>query len=197
MIETATFLLHRQRVARNTFVVIIAVVLTLVQATPGFAWGPEGHDIVAAIAQQHLTPDAKMAIQTLLGSAHIYDSDIANFADAWRVTHPETAPWHFVDIPISSDAVDLNRYCGERQCVVDKIEDFRDYLARFDRGLETEAFVARLRSRCSIPILTEDERLTTSIARRMPTTSRGQTPGEDAQAAAVLLQTFLDRRPGE
>ena len=71
---------------------------------------------------------------------------------------------------------------------------------RGPQAIETEAFVARLRSRCSIPILTEDERLTTSIARRMPTTSptsRRPTPGEDAQAAAVLLQTFLDRRSAE
>ena len=68
---------------------------------------------------------------------------------------------------------------------------------RGPQAIETEAFVARLRSRCSIPILTEDERLTTSIARRMPTTSRRQTPGEDAQAAAVLLQTYLDRQAAE
>jgi putative Holliday junction resolvase len=65
---------------------------------------------------------------------------------------------------------------------------------RGPQAIETEAFVARLRSRCSIPILTEDERLTTSIARRMRTTSRRQATGDDAQAAAVLLQTFLDRR---
>ena len=68
---------------------------------------------------------------------------------------------------------------------------------RGPQAIETEAFVARLRNRCSIPILTEDERLTTSIARRMPTTSRRQTAGEDAQAAAVLLQTFLDRQAVE
>ena len=68
---------------------------------------------------------------------------------------------------------------------------------RGPQAIETEAFVARLRSRCSIPILTEDERLTTSIARRMPTTSRNRTMSEDAQAAAVLLQTFLDRRAAE
>jgi len=68
---------------------------------------------------------------------------------------------------------------------------------RGPQAIETEAFVARLRSRCSIPILTEDERLTTSIARRMPTTSRRPTTGDDAQAAAVLLQTFLDRRAAE
>jgi putative Holliday junction resolvase len=68
---------------------------------------------------------------------------------------------------------------------------------RGPQALETEAFIARLRSRCRIPILTEDERLTTSIARRMPTSSRRRsstTTSDDAQAAAVLLQTYLDRR---
>jgi putative holliday junction resolvase len=69
---------------------------------------------------------------------------------------------------------------------------------RGTQAVETEAFIARLRSRCRIPILTEDERLTTSIARRqMPMSSRrrsSETTSDDAQAAAVLLQTFLDRR---
>jgi putative Holliday junction resolvase len=69
---------------------------------------------------------------------------------------------------------------------------------RGPQAVETEAFIARLRSRCRIPILTEDERLTTSIARRMPTTSRRRstTTSDDSQAAAVLLQTFLDRQAG-
>ncbi len=68
---------------------------------------------------------------------------------------------------------------------------------RGPQAVETEAFIARLRSRCRIPILTEDERLTTSIARRMPTTSRSRSTSDDSQAAAVLLQTFLDRRARE
>ena len=66
---------------------------------------------------------------------------------------------------------------------------------RGPQAVETEAFIARLRNRCRIPILTEDERLTTSIARRMPTPSRRRSStSDDAQAAAVLLQTYLDRR---
>jgi putative holliday junction resolvase len=69
---------------------------------------------------------------------------------------------------------------------------------RGPQAVETEAFIARLHSRCNIPILTEDERLTTAIARRMPTTSRRRsTTSDDSQAAAVLLQTFLDRRARE
>ncbi len=73
---------------------------------------------------------------------------------------------------------------------------------RGPQAVETEAFVTRLRKRCRIPILTADERLTTSIARRqMPTPSRRRkgptTTSDDAQAAAVLLQTYLDRRAAE
>jgi putative Holliday junction resolvase len=72
---------------------------------------------------------------------------------------------------------------------------------RGPQAIETEAFVKRLRSRCRIPILTEDERLTTSIARRqMPMSSRNRkspTTSDDSQAAAVLLQSFLDRRAAE
>ena len=72
---------------------------------------------------------------------------------------------------------------------------------RGSQAIETEAFVKRLRSRCRIPILTEDERLTTSIARRqMPMSSRNRkstVTSDDSQAAAVLLQSFLDRRAAE
>jgi putative Holliday junction resolvase len=56
---------------------------------------------------------------------------------------------------------------------------------------ETAAFVARLRERCPVPIQTEDERFTTTIARQARTSSR--TP-DDPLAAAVLLQGVLDRR---
>ena len=60
------------------------------------------------------------------------------------------------------------------------------------QAAETESFVARLRTRCRIPIQTEDERFTTKLARR--TGSTGSSRPDDPAAAAVLLQGFLDRR---
>jgi putative Holliday junction resolvase len=61
----------------------------------------------------------------------------------------------------------------------------------------TLAFVGRLRTACQIPIRTEDERFTTTIARRTagpsPRTGSRRT-ADDPAAAAVLLQGFLDRR---
>ena len=83
------------------------------------------------------------------------------------------------------------------------------YTLRGERGpqaLETERFVDRLRTRCLIPIRTEDERFTTAIAQtqlsgraarrgnRRRSASASPASGDDAQAAAVLLQGFLDRR---
>ncbi|MCZ7587648.1 MAG: Holliday junction resolvase RuvX [Gaiella sp.] len=53
---------------------------------------------------------------------------------------------------------------------------------------ETEAFVEVLRARLDVPVVTEDERFTTTLAQR----SGGRAP-EDALAAAHLLQGWLER----
>ena len=53
---------------------------------------------------------------------------------------------------------------------------------------ETEAFVEALRTRLDIPVETEDERFTTTLAQQ----TGGRAP-EDALAAAHLLQGWLER----
>ena len=53
---------------------------------------------------------------------------------------------------------------------------------------ETVAFVDALRQRLDVPIETEDERFTTTLAQQ----TGGRAP-EDALAAAHLLQGFLER----
>ncbi len=63
---------------------------------------------------------------------------------------------------------------------------------RGSQAQATEAFIGRLRRQCAIPIETEDERFTTSAARRTPSASTRSSL--DSRAAAVLLQGFLDRR---
>ena len=53
---------------------------------------------------------------------------------------------------------------------------------------ETAAFVEALRERLDVPVETEDERFTTTLAQQ----TGGRAP-EDALAAAHLLQGFLER----
>ena len=64
---------------------------------------------------------------------------------------------------------------------------------RGPQALETLEFVRELRSRCTIPIETYDERFTTALAARTSRTSRS---GEDAHAAAHLLEGYLRRLGG-
>jgi hypothetical protein len=118
----------RNSILYRILIVALSWFLIVVEPARLWAWGKEGHIIVAAIAQQHLTPAAQQGVQRLLGSAHMYDDDIANWADMIRPSRRETAPWHFIDIPISSNALDMSRDCANRDCVVDKIEDFRQTL---------------------------------------------------------------------
>lgn len=59
---------------------------------------------------------------------------------------------------------------------------------RGEQARETEAFVEALRGRLEVPVETEDERFTTTLALQ----TRGRAP-EDALAAAHLLQGWLER----
>jgi putative Holliday junction resolvase len=59
---------------------------------------------------------------------------------------------------------------------------------RGQQALETERFVGSLRAALSVPVETFDERFTTALAARVPSS----TP-EDARAAAHLLTGYLER----
>ena len=114
--------------------------------TPALAWGYEGHEVIADIARDLLTPAVRARVDALLAAdtdtltAHDMASE-ATWADAYRSAgHRETAQWHFVDQEL--DHPDLRSACfgfplaggpasaGPAQdCVVDKVEEFEAELA--------------------------------------------------------------------
>ena len=109
-----------RQVVRATRIAAIAVGLVAgLFSTGAAAWGPQGHAIVANIAEAHLNKTARGNVEKLLkrdGVAHL--DEIASWADAIRDDHPNTAPWHYVDIPLSADGLDTNRDCAEHKCLV-------------------------------------------------------------------------------
>ena len=76
------------------------LVLTLLTPSTLVGWGPEGHEIVASLAQTRLTENAKREIRSLIGDASL--PSVANWADEVRPERDETYNWHFVDIPESA-----------------------------------------------------------------------------------------------
>jgi hypothetical protein len=55
-------------------------------------------------------------------------ASIASWADEIRRSRPETANWHFIDIPIDQPHLDMARDCAKDDCVIAKIADLRKTL---------------------------------------------------------------------
>jgi hypothetical protein len=99
-------------------------------AAPAAAWGPEGHAIVADIAEAHLTATTKSQIAQLLAlDSHSHLDEVSSWPDEIRGQRPNTAPWHFVDIPLDAPGYDAARDCAGGNCAVAKIVDFEKVLA--------------------------------------------------------------------
>ncbi len=96
--------------------------LFLVGPLPAYAWGPEGHEVIARIAADNLSSAAHLRISQLLGgdapALMVLDS---NWADEVRADRPETTNWHFVNIEIGSKGYNPHRDCASDDCVVAQI----------------------------------------------------------------------------
>jgi len=95
---------------------------------PLYGWGPEGHTLVARIAEAQLTPAVHARVVEILGPDASMAS-VSSWADEVRRTRQETAPWHYIDIPIHKPRLDMTRDCPKGDCVIAKIADFRKALA--------------------------------------------------------------------
>lgn len=82
--------------------IIILSVLMLSEAASLYAWGPMGHDVVAAIAEQHLTKKARKEIDKLLeGKSIIYYSswmDSIQNSPYWNDGYNKTKTWHYANV---------------------------------------------------------------------------------------------------
>ncbi|MCG3148442.1 MAG: hypothetical protein PCFJNLEI_01885 [Verrucomicrobiae bacterium] len=107
------------------------------------AWGPDGHQIVSRIAEKHLSPATLRHLSELI-TGSIADTALASWADEVRRTRPETAPWHYVDIPVGAARLDLDHACpSPTGCVISAIEQFQKVLA--DKQTNTATRVEALK----------------------------------------------------
>jgi hypothetical protein len=110
---------------------IMAVLLVMATIESAFAWGSEGHSIVAEIAQRRLSPKAERMVERLLGRGHSLAA-IASWADDVREERPSTKQWHFVDIPVDDKRYDPAKECAPSQdgdCVIAELDRLRTALS--------------------------------------------------------------------
>ncbi len=116
----------------------VVLVIAISFAPSARAWGCEGHQVVALIAEKHLNPHARAMTAQILQAGPI-DPDLRRFcgrteldafadastwADDERSVRPDTAGWHFLDIPRGAAKGDISKYCpAATGCVTSAIAD--------------------------------------------------------------------------
>jgi hypothetical protein len=102
--------------------------LALLLPTSAQAWGSQGHQVVANLAQAQLSAKAKREVDRLLAQEPGETlASISTWADEHR--SPATAAWHYVNFPKNSCTYSAERDCPDGQCVVAAIDRQRDILA--------------------------------------------------------------------
>ena len=109
---------------------LVALVVLVLSAAPNpaRAWGTQGHQVVANLAQAQLTAKTKREVDRLLSLEPGQTlASISTWADEHR--SPATAAWHYINFPKSSCTYSAERDCPDGQCVVAAIDRQRDILA--------------------------------------------------------------------
>ena len=132
------------RVTAILFLWISAIATSVWLPSAAWAWGNEGHRIIALIAADRLTPAARAAVSDLLGGdARRRMEEVSTWADKIRPDRPETGPWHYVNIKISTRGYNPASDCRGGDCVVAQVDKDERILA--DKHLEKAVRAEALR----------------------------------------------------
>jgi len=101
---------------------IAALLTALCLPLESFAWGVEGHRLIADLAEAQLTAEARAEVSRLLAlEPGATLASISTWADENR--SPSTASWHYVNLPRDSGCkYEAERDCPDGHCVVGAIE---------------------------------------------------------------------------
>lgn len=113
------------------FVQTALLAALLIAAAPALAWGPDGHRIVATLAEAQLDDSSRPEVLRLLaisGDGNL--ADVSNWADdvredpARRELSRQTARMHYVNFNDARCQFEAESICASGQCVVAAIDKF-------------------------------------------------------------------------
>jgi hypothetical protein len=125
----------------STFLALTLATCALFVSFDAPAWGPRGHQLVASLANDALTPQARGEVERLLADDPGQDlAGIASWADELREHDPDlgkrSARWHYVNIAEHDCRYDTARDCPGGDCVVEAIRAQTAILADRTQPLE-------------------------------------------------------------
>jgi hypothetical protein len=117
---------ENRRTSRHLALIFIVCLSFFHPPLAAHAWGTRAHRIAAHIATAYLSSHTRHEVAALINSQSL--ANIADDADHWRKTRPETSRWHYVNIPFAASAYDSRRDCPEGDCIIAAIAKYRDMI---------------------------------------------------------------------
>ena len=127
-----------EQILRRAILCGAAALVFVSLPAPAHAWGCEGHQVIALLAEKHLTPHALAMAEKILADGPVDPNlsryckqggsdplaDASTWPDDIRGQRPETAPWHYVDIPLGTKRRDVEKYCDPKEsCITRAIRE--------------------------------------------------------------------------
>jgi hypothetical protein len=100
-------------------------------SSSAYGWGPKGHEIVAYIAEAHLTDAARKQVNAILRLRDATLAKASTWPDEVAPTIPDMNPYHFINFPNDANKYDRQRDCRNRNCIIEA-------LAWYERVLTSE-----------------------------------------------------------
>ena len=117
-------------------VLCTALLFLALHPAPAIAWGCKGHQVVALIAEKHLTPGARHLVDQLLSENPVDpqlkrycgnpSGDLLADASTWPDDvrkERNNGPWHYINIPRGVARGPMDLYCGGEGCISKAIAD--------------------------------------------------------------------------
>lgn len=146
------------RFVRAGIFALLSIFAVLSLPAPARAWGCKGHQVVALLAEKHLSPHALAMAKKNLAEGPI-DPNLSRFckedgadpladASTWpddiRSLRPEASPWHYIDIPRGTKLREIEKFCDAKEgCVTRAITDDLAVLRSADAGPQKRADALR------------------------------------------------------
>jgi hypothetical protein len=117
---------------KSILLFVLAVVLSSSAArSPAWGWGNDGHEIVAIIAADNLSPAARRQVAAILATSAAPGPleramAIASIRADTIYTEQDrsTAAWHFIDLCLQDSESDIPERCPGGACVTAKIDEY-------------------------------------------------------------------------
>ena len=107
--------------------IVLATVMAIL-ATNAFAWGKEGHQVVAKLAETQLDAKARTEVDRLLAlETGATLSSVSTWPDEQR--NRATSHWHYLNFPRDSCTYQAGRECPDGNCLVGVIDKQLEVLA--------------------------------------------------------------------